>query len=160
MSPPAHFKCNNTGTCIQQFHKMVTHLPVAFIEIVSVPFAPTFHIHVNQAIPHKDIRLLNMVLKTKWIKDEVLHLAQIVSSLSIWLGRYHYNQISSRFSRNRTHVLLKTRQYIERNNTGKLTLAVISECRLCFYWGQSGLKRGVLRKLFMCKVKLRVHTDT
>jgi len=64
MSPPAHFKCN-TGTCIQQSHKMVTHLPVAFIEIVSVPFAPTFHIHVNQAIPHEDIRLLDMLLKTK-----------------------------------------------------------------------------------------------
>jgi len=44
---------------------MVTHLPVAFIEIVSVPSAPTFHIHVKQAIPHKDIRLLDMLLKTK-----------------------------------------------------------------------------------------------
>ncbi len=44
---------------------MVAHLPVAFIEIVSVPFAPTFHIHVKQAIPHKDIRLLDMLLKTK-----------------------------------------------------------------------------------------------
>jgi hypothetical protein len=55
--------CRDIGTYIQQSHKMVTHLPVAFIEIVSVPFAPTFHIHVNQVIPHKDIRLLDILLK-------------------------------------------------------------------------------------------------
>ncbi len=58
---------------VQQHWHMYSAIPqnahtpsVAFIEIVSVPFVPTFHIHVNQAIPHKDIRLLDMLLKTKW----------------------------------------------------------------------------------------------
>ncbi len=66
MSPPAHFKCNDIVTCIQQSHKMVTHLPLACIAIVSVPFAPKFHIHVNQVIPHKDIRLWDILLKRQW----------------------------------------------------------------------------------------------
>jgi hypothetical protein len=63
------------------------------------------------------------------------------------------------FSRNKTHIV-RRRQYIERNNTGKLPVAVISERRLCFYSVQSGMKSGVLRKLLMCKVELLVQTDT
>jgi hypothetical protein len=86
MSPPAHF--DNTGTCIQQSHKMVTHLPVAFIEIVSVPFAPTFHIHVNQAIPHDNIRLLDMLLKTKWTWHWLTRLITGITS-SPCTNKYH-----------------------------------------------------------------------
>jgi len=93
-------------------------------------------------------------------QDEVLHFAQILSSLSIWLGRHHYNKSRSRIFKKQNTRIVTRRQYIERNNTGKLTFGVISECRLCFYSGHSGMKSGVLRKLLMCKVKLRVDTDT
>jgi hypothetical protein len=93
-------------------------------------------------------------------QDEVLHFAQIVSSLWIWLGRHHCDQIRSRFFKKQNRRIVRRRQYIERNNTGKLTFAVIFECRLCFYSGHSGMKSGVLRKLLMCKGESLVQTGT
>ncbi len=55
-------------------------------------------------------------------------------------SRFHWDDIiiiksGQDFSRNTR--IVRRRQYIKRNNTGKLTFAVLSECRLCFYSGQS-----------------------
>jgi hypothetical protein len=46
----------------------------------------------------------------------------------------------------------------ERNNTRKLTIAVISECHHCFYLMCSGKKCSELQKFLMGKVELPVHT--
>ncbi len=77
-------------------------------------------------------------------QDEVLHFSQIVSSILIWLGRYHYNQIKSRFFKKQSTRIVRRKQYIKRNNARKLTFAMISECCLCFHLGQSGMKSSVL----------------
>ncbi len=69
----------------------------------------------------------------------------------------------------RSRILGKTRHRycenkaveIERKNTRKLTTAMICECRFCSYPVSSGKKKcGVLQKLLMGIVQLRVHADT
>ncbi len=76
-----------------------------------------------------------------------------VSNLSICLGIYQVN------------IFLQTNyetkavdKHQERNNTRKLTISVISECRHCLYPVYSQKRCGVLQKLLLGKVELRLHT--
>ncbi len=75
--------------------------------------------------------------------------------------RCHYNQVKVVRQTKDTYCDKKA---VEReraaNNTRKLTTALISECRHCFYAARSGKKCGVLHKLMSGKAQWRVHTDT
>ncbi len=92
---------------------------------------------------------------------EVLPLAQKVSNFSIccrWvLGQNLYANKPTTRSVRRT-VRKRQETNTERGRTRKLTIAVISYCRLCFYPVCSGKKSGTLQNLLMGKVELRVHT--
>jgi hypothetical protein len=79
--------------------------------------------------------------------------------------RLALEDIRSTFFGKQTTSTVRRRQYTdthgERKNTGKLTIAATSKCRICFYSVRSGKKTcGVLQKLLMSQVQLRVHTDT
>jgi hypothetical protein len=83
---------------------------------------------------------------------------ECVYNLSIYFRRYQIN-IFRQTKYNYCEKKADTQG--ERKNTAKLTIAATSKCRLCFYSVRSGKKRcGVLQKLLMSKLQLRVHTDT
>ncbi len=86
-----------------------------------------------------------------------MRLAQNVSNLSIHFRRYQVNNFWASKSweeegRRQTHK--------EWNYTRKLTIAIMSKCLVCSYPVRSGQNCGILQKLSMGKVELRVHTDT
>ncbi len=54
--------------------------------------------------------------------------------------------------RQTNHEMKAIDRYTKRNSTGKVTIAVISECPLCFYSVRFGKKCGVLQKLLTGKM--------
>ncbi len=76
-----------------------------------------------------------------------------MSNLSICFEIYRHNQIKILRQTKQTYCEKKAVER-ETNSTRRLTTALISEWRLCFYRARSGKKCGVLQKLLMGTVQM------